>query len=122
MDNWQERSHQFAQKHNLTHTPGVYALDLLSELGEVAKELLQASNYGKQTPIYTPEIVGELGDLLYSLCELATAVNVDLDKALTIALTKYEARWQEKGHPGSGTNLREVYLRGDDMRGAHHQE
>jgi hypothetical protein len=32
---------------------------------------------------------------------LATAVNVDLDQALTAALAKYEARWQEKGHPGS---------------------
>jgi NTP pyrophosphatase (non-canonical NTP hydrolase) len=108
MDNWQERAHQFAQKHNLAHTPGVYALDLLSELGEVAKELLKATDYGKRDPVDNPAMAGELGDLLYSLCQLATAVNVDLDKALTTALTKYEARWQEKGHPGSGTNLREV--------------
>ena len=52
--------------------------------------------------IDNPALADELGDLLYSLCELATAVNVDLDHALTTALAKYEARWQEKGHPGSG--------------------
>ena len=101
MDNWQERSHQFAQKHNLSHTAGVTALDLLSEFGEVAKELLKATNYGEHDPIYNSAMTEEMGDLLYSLCQLATAVNVDLDQALTATLAKYEARWQEKGHPGS---------------------
>jgi NTP pyrophosphatase (non-canonical NTP hydrolase) len=102
MDNWQARAHKFAQKHNLSHPPGVTALDLLSELGEVAKELLKATDYGKHAPVDNPALADELGDMLYSLCQLATAVNVDLDQALTAALTKYEARWQEKGHPGSG--------------------
>ena len=106
MENWQKRAHQFAQKHNLSHSPGVYALDLLSEFGEVAKELLKATDYGardycKHAPVDNPAIADELGDMLYSLCQLATAVNVDLDKALTAALDKYEARQQEKGHPGS---------------------
>lgn len=101
MENWQERARKFAQKHNLSRTPGVTALDLLSEFGEVAKELLKATNYGQHDPIDNPAIADELGDMLYSLCELATAVNVDLDQALTAALAKYEARWQEKGHPGS---------------------
>jgi len=101
MKNWQERAHQFAQKHNLSHMPGVYALDLLSEFGEVAKELLKATDYGAHAPIDNPALADELGDLLYSLCELATAVNVDLDAALTTVLAKYDVRWQEKGHMGS---------------------
>ncbi|WP_420640906.1 MazG nucleotide pyrophosphohydrolase domain-containing protein [Candidatus Leptofilum sp.] len=101
MKNWQQLSRDFAQKHNLTHSPGVTALDLLSEFGEVAKELLKATDYGRHDPIDNPAITDELGDMLYSLCQLATAVNVDLDQALTTALAKYEARWQEKGHPGS---------------------
>ncbi len=103
MENWQERTRKFAQKHNLTHAPGVTALDLLSEFGEVAKELLKATDYGRYDPLFdNSAIADELGDMLYSLCQLATAVNVDLDQALTAALAKYEARWQEKGHPGSG--------------------
>ena len=102
MENWQERADQFAQKHNLSHPPGVTALDLLSEFGEVAKELLKATNYGQHDLLLdNPAIADELGDMLYSLCQLATAVNVDLDQALTAALSKYEARWQAKGHPGS---------------------
>jgi NTP pyrophosphatase (non-canonical NTP hydrolase) len=106
LPNWQERSTKFAQKHNLNHPPGVYALDLMSELGEVAKEVLLATDYGKRPFPHqsTHNLSGELGDLLYSLCLLADAANVNLDTALTAALQKYERRWQAKGHPGSTNN------------------
>jgi hypothetical protein len=40
--NWQQQTAEFAQKRNLTRQPGVYALDLLSELGELAKLILEA--------------------------------------------------------------------------------
>jgi hypothetical protein len=36
--NWQQQTAQFTQNRNLARQPGVYALDLLSELGEVAGE------------------------------------------------------------------------------------
>ena len=103
MNNWQEQASNFAQKHNLTHKPGVYALDLMSELGEVAKEILKATDYGsRQPPRFNQEnMAGELGDVLYSLCLLATAVNVDLEEAFLLTLNKYETRWEKKGHIGS---------------------
>lgn len=100
-ENWQTLAAQFAEAHNLQHDPGVYALDVMSELGEVAKELLLASDYGRQPTSATPNMAGELGDALYSLCMLATAVDIDLDKALQTTLKKYEQRWQTKGHTGS---------------------
>jgi len=101
--NWQQRAAEFAQKHNLHRDPGVYALDVMSELGEVAKELLLATDYGEKTPHYTAALPEELGDVLYSLCLLATSVDVDLEAAFTATLRKYEQRWQEKGHTGSHT-------------------
>lgn len=105
MSNWQERAAQFAQKHNLTRPPGVYALDLLSELGEVAKEILLATDYGERpfpnTPANINQLSGELGDALYSLCLLAESAGVNLEEAFTAALHKYEQRWQSKKHLGS---------------------
>lgn len=101
MQNWQARAAEFAQKHNLDHSAGVYALDVLSELGEVAKEILLATEYGARPARFRPELADELGDVLYSLCLLATAVEVDLDDALTTTLQKYEQRWRSEGHPGS---------------------
>ncbi len=104
MTNWQERATKFAEKHNLSRSPGVYALDLLSELGEVAKEILLATDYGKRPFTHQsnqPELAGELGDALYSLCLLAHASGVDLEDAFTTTLTKYEQRRQQQGNPGS---------------------
>jgi NTP pyrophosphatase (non-canonical NTP hydrolase) len=101
MNNWQTKAAQFSQNHNLHHPPSVYALDLMSELGEVAKEILLGTEYGKRPFQATPGLSGELGDALYSLCQLATAAGVDLDEAFTATLQKYEQRWQEKRHLGS---------------------
>ncbi|MEM7330823.1 MAG: MazG-like family protein [Chloroflexota bacterium] len=103
MSDWQAQASNFAKKHNLTHSAGVYALDLISELGEVAKEILKATNYGEvDSPQFNQEqITSELGDVLYSLCLLATAVDVNLDEAFATALHKYETRMQKKGHIGS---------------------
>lgn len=100
-NNWQTRAAEFAQKRNLSHPPGVNALDLLSELGEVAKELLLATNYGQTLPQFRESMVSELGDTLFSLCMLTTSVGVDLDKALTQTLQKHEQRWQATAQLGS---------------------
>lgn len=101
MKNWQQQAAEFAQKQNLSRPPSVYALDLMSELGEVAKEILLATDYGERPFQPGPELQSELGDVLYSLCQLAACTNVDLEEAFTNTLAKYEARWQTKGHIGS---------------------
>lgn len=101
MTDWQTRATEFAQKHNLQHPAGVYVLDLLSELGEVGKEVLLATDYGKRPFQPTPNLPAELGDLLYSLCLLASASGVDLEQAFSQTLDKYEKRWQTNQHIGS---------------------
>lgn len=60
-----------------------------------------ATGYGERPPQFSPKLTGELDDVLYSLCLLASASGVDLEEAFTVALDKYERRWQRKGHPGS---------------------
>ncbi|MDX1413574.1 MAG: MazG nucleotide pyrophosphohydrolase domain-containing protein [Candidatus Promineifilaceae bacterium] len=99
--NWQARAVEFAAQHNLYHPAGVYALDAMSELGEVAKEILLATNYGEQAPQFRNEIAGELGDLLYSICLLASASDIDLEEAFTATLEKYRTRWAARGDLGS---------------------
>lgn len=105
-ENWQARAAKYAQNHNLSHPVGVYALDLISELGEVAKEILLTTAYGERP--FSPanatnnqRLAAELGDALYSLCMLANSANVDLEAAFTAALQKYEARWRASGRLGS---------------------
>jgi len=98
---WQQRVVAFIQRHRLRHDPSVHALDLVSEVGEVAKEVLLATDYGQREPEFRSELTDELGDAFYSLLALANACGVDADSALNAALKKYEHRLAERGTAGS---------------------
>ena len=101
MTNWQRRVTDFAHRHDLLHDPTTHALDLVSEVGEVAKEVLLSTGYGRRAPRSRPQLADELGDALYSLLTLAEACGVDAGAALDAALEKYERRLTERGEPGS---------------------
>lgn len=76
-------------------------LDLLSELGEVAKEILIASKYGKEIGTMSPKFGEEVGDLQFCLLALANQTGIDLEAATKYAMEKYRNRIHLKGHPGS---------------------
>jgi len=98
----QEKVWAFATRYGLLRAPELHLLDLLAEVGEVAKAILTASDYGQHAPKLSPQLAEELGDAGYALFALACAVEVDLETALEQALAKYEARLKERGDPGSG--------------------
>jgi len=96
----QEKVKAFCKKHNLESPVEHRVLDTLSELGEVAKEVLKMSDYGRSPIKYREEIKSELGDLFYSLITIANYFDIDLEEALDIVLKKYERRLK-KGSAGS---------------------
>jgi NTP pyrophosphatase (non-canonical NTP hydrolase) len=93
----------FQQRHGLSLQPELAGLDLLAELGEVAKELLKRTGYGIHPPLPggDTELREEVGDLTYCLLALANALEIDLDGALVHAMAKYEARLLSSGDQGS---------------------
>lgn len=98
---WQRIAADFARTHDLLRDPAIHALDLSSEVGEVAKALLEATDYGRCPSRPGPELTAELGDALYALLVLAEACDVDAGLALYDALVKYERRLARKGSVGS---------------------
>ncbi len=92
---------RFMRRHALQHDPAMHMLDLMSEVGELAKRVLQATDYGRRPLGSGAFLLGELGDSLYSLLALASVLELDADQALLGALEKYEARIDERGRPGS---------------------
>ena len=100
MKNIQKKIKEFCGQHNLESSPEHHLLDTVSELGELAKEVLKMSEYGKKTPEFRKEAASELGDTLYSLIRVANSLDVDLEEALEEALAKYRKRL-EKGRAGS---------------------
>jgi len=91
---------QFCKKHNLESPVEHRTLDAMSELGEVAKEILKMSDYGRSPLQYSEALQSELGDLLFSIITIANSFEIDLEEALDMVLKKYKKRIA-KGSAGS---------------------
>ncbi len=102
MRDLQEQIKLFCLHHGMITSSETRILDVLSELGEVSKEILKASEYGTKKAEPTDDLQGEMGDLLFSIIQLANESNVDLDAAIKDVMKKYEKRIKEKGDAGSG--------------------
>lgn len=76
-------------------------LDLVSEIGELSKEVLKGTDYGRTAYLKGEDWTLELGDVLFSLICLANTTGVDLGKALSMVLNKYGKRLEERGDIGS---------------------
>lgn len=100
MKSLQEKVHNFCKNNCLNNSVEVACLDLVSEIGEVCKEILKATNYGKNEFKKYKEFESELGDCFYSLICVANAADVDLEKMLELVLEKYKRRLK-KGSAGS---------------------
>ena len=97
----QRRVAEFVARHDLETPPEFRLLDLVSELGEVAKNAAESTDYGDD-PASLDLDSDEIGDVLFALLALAESVDVDVGDALDEAIVKYEARLDEDGSPASG--------------------
>ena len=102
VNNLQQTVDSFIEKYRLKSNEHTRYIDLVSEIGELGKEILKATNYGKHEYKQTPSASDELGDCLFSLIALCIEMNVDAEEALQQAILKYEARFAQKGNIESG--------------------
>lgn len=97
----QRRVAEFVKTHEMETTAEFRLLDLLSELGELAKNVNESTGYGSNPDAAAIE-EDELGDALFCLLALADSQDYDASDALDTALEKYEDRIAEKGDASSG--------------------
>ncbi|QWB95167.1 nucleotide pyrophosphohydrolase [Mycoplasmatota bacterium] len=76
-------------------------LDVLSEAGELSKEVLKSTDYGKKSFELTQAFVEEFGDVFFSLICLANRVDINIEDMIDQALIKYHKRFLEHQHIGS---------------------
>ena len=93
---------EMIKKYDLDSPVELRYIDLTSEIGELGKEILKSSNYGKTNFEKTEELKLEIGDVLFSLICTANCLDIDLSEALDNVLEKYNKRFSEKGNIGSG--------------------
>ena len=102
MDEQQQRVKDWMARYGLDTDPQVRMLDLSSEVGELAKEVLKSTAYGTRS--FTPTAsLEELGDCLFSLLCLSQCLGLEGEAALGKALEKYEKRFAERGTIGHQT-------------------
>jgi NTP pyrophosphatase (non-canonical NTP hydrolase) len=97
----QRRVAAFVDEHDLATPPEFRLLDLVSELGEVAKNATESTDYGGD-PDGLALDADEVGDVLFALLALAESVEIDAGAALDESLAKYERRLEADGTPASG--------------------
>ncbi|ELY58823.1 nucleotide pyrophosphohydrolase [Natronococcus amylolyticus DSM 10524] len=101
MEDQQRRVAAFVDDHDLEMPPEFRLLDLVSEIGELAKDANESTAYGAE-PDELKISSDEIGDALFALLALADDLEIDADDALEEALEKYERRLEEDGSAGSG--------------------
>lgn len=97
----QEKVEDFIEEHDLNTRAEFRMLDLISEIGEVAKDANESTDYGKN-PDELEIKRDEIGDVFFSLLALAESLDIDAGEALNEALEKYRGRIKDKGPPSSG--------------------
>lgn len=103
--NYQDQVNNFIVRYNLETDIKSRMLDLISEVGELSKEVLKHTNYGKSNfdaENLTKEWTSELGDVFFSLICIANTTNANLEECLSNSLNKYQKRFENKGDTGSG--------------------
>lgn len=77
-------------------------LDIISEAGELSKEVVKACEYGEKSFAVNENFELELGDVLYALLSLCNETGVNAEEVLGKVIKKYEKRFLDKGNIGSG--------------------
>lgn len=101
MTRMQDEVRRFVQAHGLEIGIADRLLDVVSELGEVAKEALRATRYGTRCFEKGENWEDELGDVLFSIICMANSSGVNLESALRHSLRKYSERVCAHGTPDS---------------------
>jgi len=92
----------FLAEQDLELDPDHRMLDLQSEVGELAKEILTAQDYGDTDLTVDEDLVDEFGDVYFCVLALAVELDVDAEAALAESVEKYRDRMDETGGAGSG--------------------
>lgn len=91
----------FNEKYMRKLPASIRMLDITSEVGELAKEVIKCQNYSETEFKTSSDLKMELGDCLYSLISFAFECDIDPAGALSEAIEKYQKRFTKKGHIGS---------------------
>ena len=102
MEEIQRKVDKLIKEYSLECSNEIRYIDLVSEVGELGKEILKGNDYGNKEFSKTENLESEIGDAFFSLIGLSNGLNIDLKDALDSVLDKYKNRLSNTGSIGSG--------------------
>lgn len=99
MKTMQKKVKDFAQSNKLSSSIESKIFMLTHEVGEIAKEGLKLSHYGKvaiDPTKPTGKMALEIGEIIYCIADMANEMNIDLEEALELALDTIANKAQNK--------------------------
>ena len=93
---------KFITQNNLSCGEKLRYIDFISEAGELGKEILKSTGYGKREYSVSETAIEEMGDCLFSLLALCCEMGINAEQALSYALEKYRKRLASAGRMDSG--------------------
>lgn len=93
----QEKVREFIEEYALSCNEKIRYIDLVSEIGELGKEILRQTDYGEKHYQVNERSVEEMGDCLFSILALCCEMNINADDALNYAMNKYKKRYISTG-------------------------
>lgn len=97
----QKRVADYVERNDMAVAIQYRCLDLVCEVGELTKELLEQTNYGQKRFTKSPYWADEFGDVVFALFCLANSTGIDIEEVLLAALNKYSKRVNLTGSAGS---------------------
>ena len=97
----QENIKKLCVDYNMIATNEIRIMDLVSEVGELSKEIIKSTDYGKKEFIITENTESEIGDVFFALITIANQLNISLEKALDKVIIKYKKRFEINNSFGS---------------------
>lgn len=95
----QNKVKKLVEEYNLSCGTAARYMDLVSEIGELGKEILKKTEYGQKDYAINETSIEEMGDCIFSLLALCSEMEIDAVEALDHALEKYRNRCCDRSNP-----------------------
>ena len=97
MMHFQKHTAQMTSKWGLSNDVMARYADLVSEIGEIGKELVVSTNYGNKPLKINEKLAMEVGDTIFALALLANALGLEMEECFAKTMEKCEERMAQKG-------------------------
>ena len=91
----QEKVKQLVERYELTASPESRYIDLVTQIGELGKTILEATDYGYRSFKASEEMKHEAGSCLFSLLALLNDYGLDETEILEDVLQGYETQMKQ---------------------------